>query len=54
MENDIILEINGTRVDTDHPLSNLIGAYNVGEEVTLKVWHKGETKDVRLKLEERK
>jgi S1-C subfamily serine protease len=53
-ENDIILEINGTRVDTEHPLSNLIGAYNVGEEITLKVWHKGETKDVKLKLEERK
>ena len=53
-ENDIILEVNGTRVDTEHPLGNLISTYSVGEEITLKVWHKGEIKDVKLKLEERK
>lgn len=54
VENDIILEINGTKIDESHPLSNLVSQYNVGDEITLKVSHKGVTKDVKLKLEERK
>ena len=54
VENDIILEINGTKIDDAHPLSNLISQYNVGDEITLKVSHKGVTKDVKVKLEERK
>lgn len=53
-ENDIILEVNGTKVDTDHPLLYRITAYVVGDEITLKVWHKGEIKDIKLSLEERK
>lgn len=54
VENDIILEINGEKIDADHPLGNVIGKYDVGEEITLKISHKGEEKEVRLKLEERK
>lgn len=54
MENDIILEIDGQKIDEDHPLGNLIGAHNVGDEITLKLWHKGDTKDIKLTLEERK
>lgn len=54
MENDIILEIAGTKIDEEHPLGNRLSQYNVGDEITLKVWHKGETKDVKLTLEERK
>ncbi len=54
MENDIILEIAGTKIDDEHPLGNILGQYNVGDEILLKVWHKGETKDVKLTLEERK
>lgn len=54
IENDIILEINGTKVDNTHPLSNLVSQYNVGDEITLKVAHKGGVKDVKVKLEERK
>ena len=53
VENDIILEIGGTKIDEEHPLSTLINNYNVGQEVTVKVWHKGETKDMRVRLEER-
>lgn len=53
MENDIILEINGTKVDENHPLANLIASHKVGEEIVLKVWHKGDTKDIKVKLEER-
>lgn len=54
VENDIIMEINGEKIDENNSLADAIGKYNVGDEITLKVWHKGETKDVKLKLEERK
>ncbi len=54
METDIIFEIDGERIDTDTTLGSLIAKKRVGEEVTLKVWHKGETKLVTLRLEERK
>jgi serine protease Do len=53
-ENDIILEVNGTKVDSDNTLANLLSQYNVGDTVTLKVWHKGQTNDVKVTLEERK
>ncbi|HLC95095.1 MAG TPA: trypsin-like peptidase domain-containing protein [Patescibacteria group bacterium] len=54
VENDIILEINGEKLDENHPLGNLINKYNVGEEITLKVWHKGDTQNISVKLEERR
>lgn len=54
IENDVILEINGTKIDETHPLTSVVGGYTVGDEITLKVWHKGDTKDVKVKLEERK
>ncbi|HPN96450.1 MAG TPA: trypsin-like peptidase domain-containing protein [Candidatus Moranbacteria bacterium] len=54
VENDIILEINGTKIDDKNGLANLIAQHNVGDELALKIWHKGETKEVKLKLEERK
>jgi len=53
MENDIILQVNGADVTEENPLSNAISKYKVGDEINLKVWHKGEMKDVQLKLEER-
>ena len=54
VENDILLEIDGTKIDEKHQVTSLVAEKNVGDEVTIKVWHKGETKDVRMKLEERK
>lgn len=54
MENDIILEINGEKINNDNSLADTISKHNVGDEITLKIWHKGETKEVKLKLEERK
>jgi serine protease Do len=54
MENDIILEIDGQRIDERNTLSILIAGKRVGDEVVLNVWHKGETKEVRARLEERK
>lgn len=53
VENDIILEIDGKKVDTDHSLVSFMAQYSVGDEVTVKLWHKGEVKDVTVKLEER-
>jgi len=52
-ENDIILEVNGTKLDDKTGLTDLIGQHNVGDTVDLKVWHKGQEKDVQVKLEER-
>lgn len=54
VENDIILEVDGTKIDDTNSLVDLISQHNVGDTVTLKVWHKGETKDLQVKLEERK
>jgi serine protease Do len=54
VENDIILEINGEKINENNSLADIIGKYNVGDEITLKVWHKGEVKEVKLKLEERR
>jgi S1-C subfamily serine protease len=54
VENDIILEINGQKIDTNSQLGDLIAKYNVGDTVTLKIWHKGNTKDVQVTLQESK
>jgi serine protease Do len=54
VENDIILELNGTKIDDTHQLGDLITKYNVGDTINLKIWHKGEEKTVQVVLEERK
>lgn len=53
-ENDIILELNGKKITKKDTLAKLLQKYKVGDEITLKIWHKGEEKEVRLKLEEKK
>lgn len=54
VENDLILEVNGQKIDEKNTLAKFISKQKVGDEVTLKIWHKGEEKTVRVKLEERK
>lgn len=54
VENDIILEVNGTKVDDNHQLGDQIAKFNVGDTISLKIWHKGEEKTAQVKLEERK
>lgn len=54
VENDIILEVNGQKINPENQLGDLIVKYNVGDKVTLKIWHKGETKNVQATLQERK
>lgn len=53
MENDIILEIDGEKIDEDRPLANIISSKKVGDSVTLRIMHKGEEKEIVVKLEER-
>lgn len=52
VENDIILAVNGKKVTEENTLSTLVGKFKVGDEINLKVLHKGENKEVKLKLEE--
>ena len=53
VENDIILEINGTKIDEKNSLTDIISGFNVGDTIKVKIWHKGETKNIQVKLEER-
>jgi len=52
VENDIILEIEGERIDEQHSLARMIARYNPGDTITLKIYHKGEEKTLRVILEE--
>jgi len=54
VENDIILELNGQKIDESHSLAGLLAKYAPGDEVELKILHKGEEKTVKVKLDERK
>jgi len=51
IENDIILEFDGVKLDAAHSLSSLIQTKKAGDEVTLKIQSKGKEKEVRLTLE---
>jgi serine protease Do len=51
VENDIILEIDGQKIDEDQSFASIIRSKNVGDTITLKVLSKGVTKTVQLKLE---
>jgi len=53
LENDIILEINGIKIDNDNNLADIIARYRPGDQVTLKVLSKGREKLVTVKLGER-
>jgi S1-C subfamily serine protease len=52
VENDIVLEIDGQKISGDHQLAQEISKHKPGEEVTLKVLHKGEEKMIKVILEE--
>lgn len=54
VENDIILEVNGVKIDENNPLANVVSKYSVGDELTFKILHKGVEKEIKVKLEERK
>lgn len=50
---DIILEIQGTRINKDNPLGFLIQKHDIGDTITLKVLRGSETLTLRATLEER-
>jgi S1-C subfamily serine protease len=50
-ENDIILEIDGKKLNDTTDFASRIREYGVGDIVTLKVIHDGEEKEVSVKLE---
>lgn len=54
VENDIILEIDNQRIDEKNSLARILSKYNVGDEVSLKYSHKGEEKEIIVKLDEAK
>ncbi len=54
VENDIILELNGEKIDSDSSLLKMLSKFNPGDTVTSKVYHKGAVKEVKIKLEDYK
>jgi serine protease Do len=52
IENDIILEINGEKITGQNPLNRMIAKFQPGEEITLKLIHKGEEKEIKITLAE--
>jgi len=54
VENDIILEVDGKKINQDYSLSRAIAEHKVGESVELKVLHKGKQKKIKVVLGEMK
>ncbi len=54
VENDIILEINGKKIDVDNQINSIIAFMGVGDKVKMKIWHKGNEKNIEVALEERR
>ncbi len=53
-EGDIILEINGQRVDQDHSLAGQLKNFNAGDVVKMKIDSRGTQKDITVTLGETK
>ncbi len=51
-ENDIILEVDGVKIDEKNDLASIIRRKKVGQEAILKVWSQGKEKVVSVVLEE--
>ncbi|PIR94912.1 hypothetical protein COT95_01560, partial [Candidatus Falkowbacteria bacterium CG10_big_fil_rev_8_21_14_0_10_37_6] len=52
VENDVILEIDGQKLTDSNSLEKIIAKYKPAEEISLKIFHKGEEKTISLKLGE--
>ncbi len=51
VENDIILEVDGVKLDDKANLASIIRSKNIGQKVTLKILHKGAEKTVIVIME---
>ncbi len=49
---DIILEVNGVKIDDTNSLASLIQSHNVGDTITLKIYHNNAEKTVSVKLDQ--
>lgn len=54
VENDIVLEFNGLKLDGQRSLSSIVASLDPGQRVTLKISHEGKEKTIDVTLEERK
>jgi S1-C subfamily serine protease len=52
-ENDIILEVDGSRITSDNTLAKIIQNHNVGDKITLKVLRNGQEKTISATLGEK-
>lgn len=50
VENDIILEIDGKKINSKNQLGDIIAKHKPGDNIKLKIFHKGEEKIVDIKL----
>ncbi len=53
-ESDVILEVNGQKVDQDHSLAGYLKNFNPGELVNMKILSRGQTKNIIVTLGETK
>jgi len=53
-EYDIILELNGEKINEENPLTDILQKYKIGAEISLKILREGKETNVKLKLEEKK
>jgi serine protease Do len=51
IENDILLEVDGIKIDDKNTLASLIRGKTIGQAIKLKILHKGEEKTVSVVLE---
>lgn len=49
-ENDIILEIEGQKIDENNDLRKAVLKYDVGDKIKAKILHKGEEKEIEIEL----
>ena len=47
---DVLLAANGVELTVNEDLTGIIAPLRVGDELTLTVWHEGETRDITVKL----
>ena len=53
-EGDMLLELNGERIDAGRSLASILEKYQAGDDISLKVFRDGKEFEAKTKLEERK
>jgi len=50
VDGDVVLEVDGKKLTSDTTLAGVFQIKNVGDVISLKVWHAGKTRDIKIKL----